>query len=136
MSIPNDVFDIIDGKAQIFVSQPKPPYSIGDLWFDSSTADIMTCVTARESGSYVAGDWQKRNKYTDDSAVKAVSKELGDFITAYDEEMEKISNSIDKKKQKHGIRQPTHPCSGRERPKKRCWITPERPLRTAPARQS
>ena len=94
---PSGVYDAIDGKAQIFVSQPKPPYSVGDLWFDSSTADIMTCVTARESGSYVAGDWQKRNKYTDDSAVKAVSKELGDFITAYDEEMEKISNSIDKK---------------------------------------
>ena len=94
---PQAVFDAIDGKAQIFVSQPKPPYSVGDLWFDSSTADIMTCVTARESGSYVAGDWQKRNKYTDDSAVKAVSKELGDFITAYDDKMDKISNSIDKK---------------------------------------
>ena len=94
---PSGVYDAIDGKAQIFVSQPKPPYSVGDLWFDSSTADIMTCVTARESGSYVAGDWQKRNKYTDDSAVKAVSKELGDFIAAYDDEMEKISNSIDKK---------------------------------------
>ena len=94
---PQAVFDAIDGKAQIFVSQPKPPYSIGDLWFDSTSADIMTCVTARESGSYVAGDWQKRNKYTDDSAAKAVSKELGDFITAYDDEMEKISNSIDKK---------------------------------------
>ena len=94
---PSGVYDAIDGKAQIFVSQPKPPYSIGDLWFDSTSADIMTCVTARESGSYVAGDWQKRNKYTDDSAVKAVSKELGDFIAAYDDEMEKISNSIDKK---------------------------------------
>ena len=94
---PQAVFDAIDGKAKIFVSQPKPPYSIGDLWFDSTSADIMTCVTARESGSYVAGDWQKRNKYTDDSAVKAVSKELGDFITTYDDEMEKISNSIDKK---------------------------------------
>ena len=94
---PSGVYDAIDGKAQIFVSQPKPPYSIGDLWFDSTSADIMTCVTARESGSYVAGDWQKRNKYTDDSAVKAVSKELGDFITTYDDEMEKISNSIDKK---------------------------------------
>ena len=94
---PSGVYDAIDGKAQIFVSQPKPPYSVGDLWFDSTSADIMTCVTARESGSYVAGDWQKRNKYTDDSAVKAVSKELGDFITTYDDEMEKISNSIDKK---------------------------------------
>ena len=94
---PSGVYDAIDGKAQIFVSQPKPPYSVGDLWFDSTSADIMTCVTARESGLYVAGDWQKRNKYTDDSAVKAVSKELGDFITAYDDKMDKISNSIDKK---------------------------------------
>ena len=94
---PSVVYDAIDGKAQIFVRQPKPPYSVGDLWFDSTSADIMTCVTARESGSYVAGDWQKRNKYTDDSAVKAVSKELGDFITAYDDKMDKISNSIDKK---------------------------------------
>lgn len=94
---PSGVYDAIDGKAQIFVSQPKPPYAVGDLWFNSASADIMTCVTARESGSYVSGDWQKRNKYTDDSAAKAVSKELGDFITAYDDEMEKISNSIDKK---------------------------------------
>lgn len=94
---PSGVYDAIDGKAQIFVKQPTTPYAVGDLWFDSTSADIMTCVTARETGSYVAGDWQKRNKYTDDSAVKAVSKELGDFITAYDEEMEKISNSIDKK---------------------------------------
>lgn len=94
---PSGVYDAIDGKAQIFVKQPTTPYAVGDLWFDSTSADIMTCVTARESGSYVAGDWQKRNKYTDDSAVKAVSKELGDFITAYDDKMDKISNSIDKK---------------------------------------
>lgn len=94
---PSGVYDAIDGKAQIFVSQPKPPYSVGDLWFNSSTSDIMTCVTARESGNYTAADWQKRNKYTDDSAVKAVSKELGDFISSYDDEMKKIANSIDKK---------------------------------------
>lgn len=73
---PSVVYDAIDGKAQIFVSQPKPPYSVGDLWFDSTSADIMTCVTARESGSYVAGDWQKRNKYTDNSAVDALDKAL------------------------------------------------------------
>lgn len=73
---PSGVYDAIDGKAQIFVSQPKPPYSVGDLWFDSTSADIMTCVTARESGLYVAGDWQKRNKYTDNSAVDALDKAL------------------------------------------------------------
>lgn len=73
---PSGVYDAIDGKAQIFVSQPKPPYSVGDLWFSSATSDILTCVVARESGSYVASDWQKRNKYTDDSAVDALDKAL------------------------------------------------------------
>lgn len=66
---PAEVFDQIDGKAQIFVSTPTTPYNVGDLWFDSTTSDIMTCVTARTTGDYVATDWQKRNKYTDDTAV-------------------------------------------------------------------
>lgn len=73
---PSDVYDAIDGKAQIFVNQPKPPYSVGDLWFNSTTSDIMTCVTARDSGNFTAADWQKRNKYTDNSAVDALDKAL------------------------------------------------------------
>lgn len=73
---PSGVYDAIDGKAQIFVKQPTTPYAVGDLWFDSSTADIMTCVTARESGDFAATDWQKRNKYTDNSAVDALDKAL------------------------------------------------------------
>lgn len=72
--VPDAVFDAIDGKAQIFTSTPTVPYSKGDLWFNSSTSDIMTCITARATGSYTATDWQKRNKYTDDTrAVQAES---------------------------------------------------------------
>ena len=67
--VPDEVFDKIDGKAQIFIVQPYTPYNVGDLWFDSANSDIMTCITARASGSFVQGDWQKRNKYTDDSAL-------------------------------------------------------------------
>ena len=91
MSVPDDVFDKIDGKAQIFIKQPTTPYDVGDLWFDSSSADIMTCTTARESGNFNAADWEKRNKYTDDSS-------LNNFIyTDYAETLVEISNSIDKK---------------------------------------
>jgi len=68
-NVPNEVFDKIDGKAQVFTSQPVPPYDVGDIWFVGTTGDIMTCVNARTSGNYVANDWQKRNKYTDDSAL-------------------------------------------------------------------
>lgn len=73
---PQAVFDAIDGKAQIFISTPVPPYSAGDLWFNSATSDIMTCVSSRATGNYAATDWQKRNKYTDDSAVTALNTSL------------------------------------------------------------
>lgn len=72
--VPDELFDKIDGKAQIFISQPTPPYQQGDLWFNSTTSDIMTCITSRETGNYTASDWQKRNKYIDQSAAdKAAS---------------------------------------------------------------
>src|SRR5699024_10420672 len=66
MSIPDDLFDTIDGKAQIFVVQPTPPYAVGDVWFTGTT--ILVCDTARESGEFNANDWTKRDNYTDDSA--------------------------------------------------------------------
>lgn len=94
---PDEVFDTIDGKAQIFVRQPVPPYSVGDLWFNSATSDIMTCITARPSGSYNAKDWEKRNKYTDDSYAQEINDELNRFIEDYNVEIQEIANSIDKK---------------------------------------
>ena len=74
MNVPDEVFDKIDGKAQVFNDTPVPPYNVGDLWFQSETSDIMTCVTARTTGSFVSADWEKRNRYTDDGA-------LNDFIS-------------------------------------------------------
>lgn len=94
---PDEVFDTIDGKAQIFVRQPVPPYAVGDLWFDSASSDIMTCITARPSGSYNAKDWEKRNKYTDDSYAQEINDELNRFIEDYNDEIQEIANSIDKK---------------------------------------
>ena len=86
---PSEVFDKIDGKAQIFVSQPKPPYNIGDLWFDSKSSDIMTCVSKRDTGEYVASDWEKRNKYTDNS-------ELFDFVeNVYRKNIDELQAQID-----------------------------------------
>ena len=88
---PDEVFDKIDGKAQIFVSQPKPPYNVGDLWFDSKTSDIMTCVKARATGNFDSTDWEKRNKYTDDSS-------LTDFINnTYTTDIGNIQDQIDGK---------------------------------------
>lgn len=56
MPVPDSVFDEIDGKAQIFSTQPKPPYSVDDLYFTGN--DILVCLKDRETGEYVASDWQ------------------------------------------------------------------------------
>lgn len=74
---PGSVFDKIDGKAQIFVSQPKPPYHKGDLWITSTQngqAEIKICIYERESGYYSSSDWID-TKYVDISDVNgAINK--------------------------------------------------------------
>lgn len=74
--VPKEVFDDIDGKAQIFVSQPTTPYDVGDLWFGGPNSDIKTCITAKESGSFDPEHWVKWNKYTDDTAVRNLDTAL------------------------------------------------------------
>ena len=61
--------DTADAKRRVFVSQPYPPYNIGDLWVQGNGGDIMRCKFERLSGSYVASDFEKASKYTDDTAV-------------------------------------------------------------------
>ena len=88
---PDDVFDKIDGKAQIFIVQPIPPYNVGDLWFNNKTSDIMTCVKARTNGNFDSTEWEKRNKYTDDSS-------LSTFLNnTYKTDIGNIQNQIDGK---------------------------------------
>ena len=61
--------DTADGKRRTFVVQPSPPYDIGDLWSQEG-GDILTCVVSRAKGSvYASSDWQKLNKYTDDTTA-------------------------------------------------------------------
>lgn len=88
---PDDVFDKIDGKAQIFIVQPIPPYNVGDLWFNNETSDIMTCIKARATGNFDSTEWEKRNKYTDDSS-------LSTFLNnTYKTDIGNIQNQIDGK---------------------------------------
>lgn len=89
--VPQDVFDKIDGKAQIFVNQPTPPYQVGDLWVAGPTGDIKRCMTGRKTGNYNASDWVLASKYTDDSA-------LNTFLTGeYASTIKDIESQIDGK---------------------------------------
>lgn len=48
--------DTADGKRQVFVSTPYPPYDIGDLWVDGK--ELRRCITAKTAGqSYNFNDW-------------------------------------------------------------------------------
>ena len=69
--------DTADQKRRVFITTPVPPYDSGDLWMQGASGDIMTCVNSRQSGNYVSTDWEKKNKYTDDSAVTELDQSLG-----------------------------------------------------------
>ena len=60
---------LADSKAKVFTTTPIPPYNKGDLWVQGSDGDIMRCNTTKTTGSYVASDWVKASKYTDDTKV-------------------------------------------------------------------
>lgn len=74
--------DTGDGKRQVFTADaskgehPEPPYDAGDLWFNGE--DILVCTVARTaSDKYDAGDWGKKDNYTNkDEVVDAVDKKL------------------------------------------------------------
>ena len=69
---------LANSKAQIFVYTPSTPYYVGDLWVQGGNYDgeIMRCINTRTSGSYVASDWVKASKYTDDTVANNVANNL------------------------------------------------------------
>jgi len=86
--------DLADKKRRIFVTTPTPPYDKGDLWAQGASGDIKRCMTARASGSYVASDWTKASKYTDDTAVNNLDSTLN---------QEEIFNRLTNNQQNQGI---------------------------------
>ena len=86
MPVPDIVFDTIDGKSAIYTVQPKPPYNVGDLYFTGK--EILVCKSGRENGDYSESDWEKKDYYTDDSA-------LNNFITGdYSENLEATNTRL------------------------------------------
>lgn len=69
-----------DGKVRCFSAQPYPPYEVGDLWVQGGSGDILCCQHNRESGSYVASDWVRASKYTDDTKAIEAGKTATDYI--------------------------------------------------------
>jgi hypothetical protein len=95
--------DTADKKRRTFVNTPYPPYDVGDLWVQGSTGDIMRCKTARETGSYVASDWEKASKYTDDSTANTAKTNAQNAL----DKAEAASNAANTADSKAGTAQST-----------------------------
>lgn len=79
MQTAQNAKDTADGKRRTFITQPVPPYDIGDMWTNGE--DILTCSVSRASGSsYVSTDWKKFNKYTDDTVANQALEEAKNAI--------------------------------------------------------
>ncbi len=57
--------DTADGKRRVFVAQPYPPYDVGDLWLtgDNTNGQLMRCITARATGTFISTDWAEAVYY-------------------------------------------------------------------------
>ena len=77
-----------DGKIQLFVNTPVPPYDIGDLWDRGSTNGLWRCITARSSTqSYALSHWQRAADTTANNTAAAIANQ-GGFAT-----LDQINNS-------------------------------------------
>ena len=86
-TIPDSLLDKIDGKSQVFVKEPVPPYEVNDLYFTGT--EILVCISSRSTGEYNASDWTKKDNYTDDTA-------LTEFIqNVYTDDIAKIQETLD-----------------------------------------
>ena len=96
--IPEDIFEDIDGKAQIFATQPTHPYYKRDLWVEGANGDIFVCVADSTEDGFKEEHWVKASKYTDDSKAEAVEKDLADNYhdkTYINAEIEKTNKEIE-----------------------------------------
>ena len=101
-SVPDAVFDKIDGKAAIYVNtvaSPPTNYHAKDLWILPAAATINNVsykqgellTATQDSETYNQAHWVKKVCYTDDSALE-------NFVNVtYQNDIDRIQNQIDGK---------------------------------------
>lgn len=83
--------EMANSKRRTFLSQPVPPYDIGDLWVNGT--DLLACVNSRgEGASYDAGDWEIKTDYTTkktaqlivDASIEKIELGIAEDVSAKD----------------------------------------------------
>ena len=95
-NVPNQLFDIYDGKATVYVTLPSS-YKAKDMWIigdEVAAANIPAgctvgdlVIATMDSTSFNKEHWAKKVKYTDDSA-------LNDFKAIYEQTVIELKDSI------------------------------------------
>lgn len=94
----NNANTLADSKAKVFTSTPTTPYKTGDIWTGGPSGEIMKCKVARATGSYVAADWEKASKYTDDTKANAVEGSLNTLsgkVTTVENNYSNLSQNLE-----------------------------------------
>lgn len=53
-----------DGKSRTFISEPVPPYDVGDQWYRGENSTLV-CTNSRNGGAFDMSDWDKLDNYAD-----------------------------------------------------------------------
>ncbi len=78
LALANSAQDTADKKRQVFVTEPIPPYEVGDLWIKEDK-DLYRCRAKRTEGDFNEVDWIKATDYSNDDYAKNVEAVLNQF---------------------------------------------------------
>lgn len=96
LAVANSAQDTADKKRQVFISQPIPPYDVGDLWIKDR--ELYRCQTSKASTeTFEDNDWIIATKYTDDTVANQVGENLtilSGTVTEIREDVDELSNTM------------------------------------------
>lgn len=77
----NNAQSSANSKRRVFVTEPVPPYDVGDLWTNGD--DIFVCKTAKTSGqSFSSSDWENATNYAEE--IQTTNTKLNETISTLD----------------------------------------------------
>lgn len=81
LSTANNAQNSANSKRRVFVTEPVPPYDVGDLWTDGD--DIFVCKTSKTEGqSFSASDWENATNYAEE--IDTTNVKLNETVSNLD----------------------------------------------------
>lgn len=89
LSTANNAQNSANAKRRVFVTEPVPPYEVGDLWTNGE--DIFVCKTAKTEGqSFSSSDWENATNYAEE--IQTTNTKLNETVSNLDGTNSVIAN--------------------------------------------